>query len=112
MGLSAGGLSMGGGLICGSQKRASETTDIIRQNENLYLKIWRKRIVLFVCLLIKENLYLKSCLSGSNIGKNRNQRVRSYGIAYVRGRELIRGVTQVLRKRRAYLRGPYTRGAL
>ena len=38
MGLSAGGLTRGWGeLICGS-KKASETTDIIRQNENLYLK--------------------------------------------------------------------------
>ena len=43
MGLSAGGLihgggGGGGGLICGSRKTASETTEIIRQNENLYLK--------------------------------------------------------------------------
>ena len=40
MGLSAGGL-IGGGLIRGPKVMASETTattDIIRQNENLYLK--------------------------------------------------------------------------
>ena len=48
-------------------KKASERTDIMRQNENPYLKKGRKCIVLFVYLVIKENLYLKSYLSGSNI---------------------------------------------
>ena len=28
----------GGGLICGSKEKASEATDNIRQNENLYLQ--------------------------------------------------------------------------
>ena len=37
MGLSAAGLIREGGLICES-KTARETTDIIRQNENRYLK--------------------------------------------------------------------------
>ena len=46
-------------------------------------------IVSFVYLLIKENLYLNSYLSGSKIGKNRNQRVHTgalmCGGAYMRG---------------------------
>ena len=42
-------------------------TDIIRQNENLCVK---KCIVLFVYLLIKENLYLKLYLYSSKIGIN------------------------------------------
>ena len=29
---------MGGGLMCGSKRKANETTDNIRQNENLHLK--------------------------------------------------------------------------
>ena len=74
MGLSAGGLSARGGgvggLISGSGKKGSETTDIIRRNENLYLKKYRKCISLFVYLLIKENLYLKSYLSGFKIRIN------------------------------------------
>ena len=36
MGVSTGGL-IRGGLICES-KKVSETTDIIRQNENLFLR--------------------------------------------------------------------------
>ena len=59
------------------------------------------------CLLIKENLNLKSYLCGSKMGKNRNQHVHTGGLvcrgAYMRGSlyegGLIRGVTQVLRKR-------------
>ena len=39
----------------GVKKGTNETTDIIRQNENLYLKKF-----VYKCLLIKENLYLKS----------------------------------------------------
>ena len=60
---------MEGGLICGS-KKASEMTDIITHNENLHIKELRECIVLFVYLLIKENLYLKSYISGSKIGTN------------------------------------------
>ena len=52
------------------------------------LRKFKKCMVLFVYLLIKENLYLKSYLSGSKIGIN----------AFIReGGGLIRGVTQVLR---------------
>ena len=47
---SAGGLISGGKLICGS-KKASETTEIIRQDENLYLK--NEENVLFGPILIK-----------------------------------------------------------
>ena len=35
-------------------KKATEKTDIMRQNENLYLKTLRKCIVLFIVLLIKK----------------------------------------------------------
>ena len=58
MGLSAGGLIRGGAYMR-VRKKASETTDIIREC-----------IVLFVYLLIKENLYPKSYLSGPKIGIN------------------------------------------
>ena len=55
MALSVGGLIRreGGGLIAG-QKKANETLDIIKQNENLYLKQRGKCILLFFYLLIKE----------------------------------------------------------
>ena len=84
-------------------KKARETTDLIKQNENLYLKKWRKCIVLFVYLLIKENLYLKSYLSNSKIGINTFMgRAYACGGLY-EGRlmlegTLMRGVTRVLRK--------------
>ena len=48
-------LGVGGGLgFYADKKKATEKIDIIRQNENLYLKTWRKRIVLFVVLLVKR----------------------------------------------------------
>ena len=56
---------------------ASETTDAVRHNSNLYLKNEEKCIIFFY-LLILEDLYLKW---------------------------IIGGVTEVLRKRWAYLRG-------
>ena len=59
-------------------------------------------VVLFVYLLINENLYLKSCLSGSKIGINAFI-LGGGGLDKVGG--LIPGVTQILRKRWAYLRG-------
>ena len=34
--------------MCGSKQKASETTDNIRQNENIYLKRRRKCIILFI----------------------------------------------------------------
>ena len=37
MGLSARG-PVRGGLICGPQKEGIERTDIVKQNENLYLR--------------------------------------------------------------------------
>ena len=68
MGLSAGG----GGVICGSKRKASGMTDIMRQNEDLcVVPLWFK---------------------------NRNQRVICAGRSY-KGGGLIRGVTPVLRKR-------------
>ena len=72
MGLSMGeGLSVrAGGLYVGQKKMESETADTERQNENLYLKKGRNCIVLFIYLLGKENLYLKSYLSGSKIEIN------------------------------------------
>ena len=60
-------------------KKASETTNIIRENKNLHLEKRRKCIVLPVYLLIKENLFLKSCLSGSKL-----EPTSSYGRAYAR----------------------------
>ena len=92
---------------------ASETTaatNTIRQNEHSYLKKRRKCIALFTCFLIKKIL--------SEIVplwlKNRNQCVDivwGRGGAYARG--LIRGVTQVSRKRWAYLwRGLYAGGVI
>ena len=88
------------------KKIASYTPDKVRQNENLYLKKQRKMYHIIVYLLIKENVYLKLYLSGSKIEINAFLRV-----AYARGEgglhkgELIRGVTEVLRKRWAYLQG-------
>ena len=76
MGLSAGGLIRGEGGLYTGHKKASETTNI-RKNENLYLNKCRKCIVLFVYLLIKVKkvpeivpLWLK----------NRNQRVHMGGL--------------------------------
>ena len=75
MALSSGGL-IPGSLYAG-QRKASGKTDVIRQNENLHLKKRIKYIALFVYLLLKENLYLKSYLSGP---KSRNQRVHTSGL--------------------------------
>ena len=68
-GLSAGGLIRGEEDICRSKEKVSETTDTIRQNENLYLK--NEENVSFIHLFTHEkNLYLKSYLSGSKIEIN------------------------------------------
>ena len=48
MDLSAGGLIRGRGGLYAGQKKASETTDMIRQNENLYLKKMKK-----ICRIIR-----------------------------------------------------------
>ena len=50
--LEGGGGGGGGGVICRS-KKATEKTDM-RRNENLYLKTWIKCIVLFIVLFIKK----------------------------------------------------------
>ena len=50
MSLSAGGGGGGGGSLYAAQKKASETTGITSQNENLHLKNeknWRRIIRLF-----------------------------------------------------------------
>ena len=73
MGLSAGGL-----IRASKIKMAIETTaarDTTRQNEDLYLKKCEEKCILFVYLLIKKNLYLKSYLPGSKIGINAFMRV-------------------------------------
>ena len=72
MGLSAGGIIQGRGLYMQVKKKASETTDIIRQNENLDLKN-----VSFLYLLIKENLHFPNFLIILFWLKNRNQRVHT-----------------------------------
>ena len=96
--------------LCAGHKRPSEPIAIIRQNENLYLKKWRKCAVLFVYLLMKENLYLKPYFSGSRIKINALIRVGLCVGGFYEGGELIRGVTQVLKKRWAYLQAAYMRG--
>ena len=64
-GLSSGGLICRGRRAYMRVKKATETTDTIRLG-----KKWRSCIILFVYLLIKENLYLKSYLTGPKIGIN------------------------------------------
>ena len=100
MGLSVGGLIRREGEegLYAVQKE-NETTDIKRQNKNLYLKKWRKCIVLFVYLLSKDNSYLKSYTSGSKI------RINAFIRAVLCAGGLLRGVTQVLMKRWVYLGG-------
>ena len=89
---------------------ASETTDTVTQNASVYLKNEES-----------VSYYSSVCSFKKNIVpeivplwlKNRNQRVHTVGLMRARwgggggrGREgLIRGVTEVLRKRWAYLRG-------
>ena len=80
------------------QKKVSETTDIIRQNENLYLRKRRKCIVFFVYLSIQEILSLISYLSGSKIRIN-----ASMGELGIMCEGIYTRLTQELRKRWAYL---------
>ena len=42
MGLSSGQLILGAGVICGSKRKASGMTDIVRQNENICMKKMKK----------------------------------------------------------------------
>ena len=51
------------------KETASETTDTIRQDENLHFKN-EECIIFFIYLLTEENLYLKSYHSGLKIGIN------------------------------------------
>ena len=102
------GLSARGALYAG-QKRASETTDIVRQNENLYLKNDENVLYYsYIYLLTKENLYLKLYLSVSKIGINAFIKVGLSSGGLYEG--LIRRITQMLRKSGLTCGGAYTRG--
>ena len=59
---------------------------------------------------MKENLYLKPYFSGSRIKINALIRVGLCVGGFYEGGGLIRGVTQVLKKRWAYLQAAYMRG--
>ena len=77
-----------------------------KQNENLYSKKSTKWIVLLIYLLTEETLYPKLYLSVSKIGINAFIQAGLFvGGLYEGDLYLICGVTQVLRKMWAYLRG-------
>ena len=92
MGLSAEGFIRGGGggLISGSKQKVSETTDDIRQNENLYLKRNEVNVLYYFSVYLLKKLFLKSY---------------SYGSAYARGDLYVNSLKTSVKQKRDYLRG-------
>ena len=80
MDLSAGELIPQGGLICGQKKRASETTDIKRQNEHLYLKNEENASYYSFIYSLK-----KICTRNRTSLAQQSESTLSYGRAYVWG---------------------------